>query len=213
MRVCVAAVAAAVSMWAAPALAADFTFTFDDEATAFLFGREHVDGTISGILYGLTDTGFSGPTGIAITEAPSELGVALGLFNPLIDYLGGTGFRVQNGVIISANAQMNIWDSAGGEYNIRFNYSEANTADINAFIHNGNQPIYRGVGNDNGFGGVTFALIPDSVPEPGTWALMLLGFGSMGWMLRRQMNPICSMRPVVLTTPVGASPTPPMGMV
>lgn len=28
--------------------------------------------------------------------------------------------------------------------------------------------------------------VPGAVPEPGTWMTMLLGFGLMGWMLRRQ---------------------------
>jgi len=27
---------------------------------------------------------------------------------------------------------------------------------------------------------------PPAVPEPGTWAMLLLGFGLMGWSLRRE---------------------------
>jgi hypothetical protein len=29
-------------------------------------------------------------------------------------------------------------------------------------------------------------ITPQAVPEPGTWALMLLGFGLIGWILRRR---------------------------
>ena len=32
--------------------------------------------------------------------------------------------------------------------------------------------------------------VPPAVPEPGTWMTMLLGFGLMGWLLRRQRTPV-----------------------
>jgi hypothetical protein len=35
-------------------------------------------------------------------------------------------------------------------------------------------------------GGVSLSITP--VPEPGAWALMLLGFGGMGAMLRRRRS-------------------------
>ena len=39
--------------------------------------------------------------------------------------------------------------------------------------------------NNNGFSGVTFATLDTSaVPEPATWAMMLVGFGGMGAALR-----------------------------
>ena len=39
---------------------------------------------------------------------------------------------------------------------------------------------------DCGFGGEAFTLKSGSVPEPASWALMLMGFGGLGAMLRRR---------------------------
>jgi hypothetical protein len=36
----------------------------------------------------------------------------------------------------------------------------------------------------------TFTLLTPSVPEPATWAMMLLGFGAVGFALRRQKAPL-----------------------
>ena len=33
---------------------------------------------------------------------------------------------------------------------------------------------------------------PPAVPEPGTWATMLLGFGLTGWMMRRRRRPVAA---------------------
>lgn len=43
---------------------------------------------------------------------------------------------------------------------------------------------------DNGsYGGnVAFQFVNAGVPEPATWALMLLGFGAVGWQLRRRRH-------------------------
>ena len=38
--------------------------------------------------------------------------------------------------------------------------------------------------------GGTFTLLTPSVPEPATWAMMLLGFGAVGFALRRQKAPL-----------------------
>jgi hypothetical protein len=43
-------------------------------------------------------------------------------------------------------------------------------------------------GNNNGTGslGGTITITDHGVPEPATWAMMLLGFGAIGWQLRRR---------------------------
>jgi hypothetical protein len=40
--------------------------------------------------------------------------------------------------------------------------------------------------NNQGLQGVTFTRIDTAVPEPATWALMLLGFGAIGFAARRR---------------------------
>jgi len=39
---------------------------------------------------------------------------------------------------------------------------------------------------------VTFSATTTAVPEPATWALMLLGFGSIGFVMRRRRRPVLS---------------------
>lgn len=46
-------------------------------------------------------------------------------------------------------------------------------------------------GNASSFTGtLNFAGQEGAVPEPATWAMMLLGFGAVGWQLRRRRNPV-----------------------
>src|ERR1041385_3537863 len=45
-----------------------------------------------------------------------------------------------------------------------------------------------GDNNDTGDLGGTVTINPAAVPEPATWALMLLGLGAVGWQLRRRKN-------------------------
>ena len=45
-------------------------------------------------------------------------------------------------------------------------------------------------GNNNGTGslGGTITITDHGVPEPATWAMMLVGFGAIGWQLRRRRS-------------------------
>lgn len=52
---------------------------------------------------------------------------------------------------------------------------------LNTITVNG---ISRGLGSYGG--NITF--IPSAVPEPGTWAMMLLGFGAIGFSMRRRQQ-------------------------
>ncbi|KND47246.1 MAG: hypothetical protein AB199_02350 [Parcubacteria bacterium C7867-004] len=48
--------------------------------------------------------------------------------------------------------------------------------------------FFNGVGNDNyvGLDNVVFEKVAAAVPEPSSWALMIIGFGGMGAMIRRR---------------------------
>lgn len=43
-----------------------------------------------------------------------------------------------------------------------------------------------GTGGGNGSYGGNLSFVADAVPEPATWALLMLGFGAMGLMIRRR---------------------------
>jgi hypothetical protein len=46
-------------------------------------------------------------------------------------------------------------------------------------------------GTDSSFSGtINYAAAPGNVPEPATWAMMLLGFGAVGWQMRRRRAPV-----------------------
>ena len=55
----------------------------------------------------------------------------------------------------------------------------------------GGSPPGGGGGSPPGGGPplVTQPLVPSAVPEPGTWATMLLGFGLLSWRFRRKARP------------------------
>lgn len=49
---------------------------------------------------------------------------------------------------------------------------------------------FGGTAGRTGFDNITFGSdVPNAVPEPGTWAMMLLGFGAIGFAMRRRMVP------------------------
>jgi hypothetical protein len=51
--------------------------------------------------------------------------------------------------------------------------------------------LIQGNNNDTGNLGGTVTINPaPGVPEPATWAMMLLGFGAIGWQLRRRARPV-----------------------
>lgn len=55
----------------------------------------------------------------------------------------------------------------------------------NAFTTSGARLTFAAVGTSNSYGGYLDNITITAVPEPGTWALMIGGFGGAGAMLRR----------------------------
>lgn len=51
-----------------------------------------------------------------------------------------------------------------------------------------NRLVIQGTATGQATYGGTITFTPGAVPEPGTWAMMLMGFGGLGYVMRRRRN-------------------------
>ena len=178
-----AAVAASLICGGTAAKAADFIFTFGSDLTDPNVNPASAQpGTVTGRIIGLPDDGTAGAQSVFIdTYSPDGTLVPIDVmlwFSPFdIDNL----FTVQNGDIVSALFRRS------NEFGPSFDRLFINVPIV------GDGTNYASLGsnnsisiwNNNGLDGITFTRIDTVVPEPGTWALMLLGFGAVGFAFRR----------------------------
>jgi len=171
MKAITLGMAAFAALAALPAAAANYNVTFDTTST--LFGGPFQ--TVRSI-FTTSDTAvqIGGQTAYAITGISGTINnVAItGLFdapgNPTYYYFTtGPTFLDGSGVRFNAGAATNI-----------------------AFFHQDNvaPDIYRinGNGTISAFGTATTSPATSAVPEPATWALMIVGFAMVGGALRRR---------------------------
>ncbi|HEY2837363.1 MAG TPA: PEPxxWA-CTERM sorting domain-containing protein, partial [Rhizomicrobium sp.] len=92
-----------------------------------------------------------------------------------ITFLGAGGFsQTINGTALGAPANGNITDPATNrQFFFKFDAGDQ----VNHIIFTTTQPAFE---FDNIYAAVS------SVPEPATWTMLIIGFGSIGFMLRRQ---------------------------
>jgi len=177
--------AAAMAGGCGSAHAADVTFTFADGTSSYFYSRDHLIGTtVSGILHGLVDNSTSQPTSVEFTSVDSGLGLTGNVFSA--SYMSGNGFGLSGGVVTSADFFFNFNDNVGNAFQLRLN-SQDFPIDANWLFWNGGSTPVVGTGNTLGFSGVTFGS-QGAVPEPATWAMMLLGFGMVGFAMRKRSN-------------------------
>lgn len=173
-------VAAAVAAVAAPAQAA-VTVTYPSGQVINLTTLDGIDydGTFRADLVGTGgDPNFTSSFSFVV-PGPGEVGIAAISIRTTagsnVDFTGGllngtTPFTISNGFVDTASLTSFI------------------NSGLNTFTLNGtlNAPAGDGTG---GFGGdVSFTL--GVVPEPATWALFILGFGTIGGALRRRNSQI-----------------------
>ena len=168
------------------AQAADFIFTFgSDLSDPNVNPTSAVSGTVTGRILGLADDGQSSAQSVFIDSYSPDGTVvpidALLWFWPYPD--SANLFTVEHGRIVSAIFQRS------SEFSPSFDRLY-----INVPIFDAGGTNYASLGSNNtlaiwnnqGLQGVTFTRIDTAVPEPATWALMLLGFGAIGFAARRR---------------------------
>lgn len=152
------------------------TFTATSNSTLLSFQGFNVPGstTLVNIFLGLTGSTFSSANDIlatTFTGTPSGCGAPGNMFTP---NSGDTGIY-GNKNIVFGGACVGLYDTAsqtvstvaGQSYTLRFSLSNVGTT-------------------NNGFRVTIDEPLAGAVPEPGTWAMMILGFGAMGLSLRRR---------------------------
>jgi hypothetical protein len=110
----------------------------------------------------------------------------------LDDFLSTTDLDITSVLVNGVSAMLTLEDADGivctmrgvgtcganetwAANNVPITGGQLNTIEVSGFS--------RGLGSYGG--NLTFTPARTAVPEPGTWALMLLGFGAIGWQIRR----------------------------
>jgi hypothetical protein len=174
-----APLAAALLNASATAEAADFIFTFDSDLSDPDVGGSAVAGTVTGRLLGLPDDGTQGAVQVYIDSYSPDATLTYPV--DVTDWFWQTAnlFTVSGGMIVAAEFEA---DDFLGENRLFINLPIFDSGGTNyASLGSGNTVS---VWNNQGLGGVTFTRI-GAVPEPSIWAMMLIGFGAVGFAMRR----------------------------
>lgn len=178
-----AAVAAALVCTGTASQAADFYFSFGTDTTDPNV-TSGVPGTVTGRILGLPEDGVDvGALQVLIDSYAPD-----GTLSFPIDANGWmfsldyeNSFTVENGMIVAALFRNDDF-TFGGDDQLLINVLLGNGSYTNYVSLDSNNA--SSVWNNQGYAGVTFTRIDAAVPEPGTWALMLFGFGAAGVALR-----------------------------
>lgn len=179
-----AALAACLICVGSTARAADFIFMFgSDLSDPDVDPSLAVSGNVTGRIIGLADDGPSSAQSVFIdTYSPDGTVVPVDVmlwFSPFdIDNL----FVVENGEIVSALFHRSTFGAPSFDQlwiNVEIFSSGTNFASLGS---NNSSAVW----NNQGLDGITFTRIETLVPEPATWAMMILGFGAVGFAFRRR---------------------------
>lgn len=162
----IATAAALCALTAAPALAADFSYSF--EAKNDVSGKI---GTVSGVIYGLADQGTS-PAKSFSFKAPN--------FSGELTTIYPSEFTVLNNQITDFSAR-GVGYEGFYDFYVILNFRDT------TFASRSNPRAYFEAWHATGKpSDLNFQRIDSAVPEPATWAMMIAGFSAIGLTLRRR---------------------------
>ena len=172
----------------APAADADVLYSFDGSSMTPAFtagitlnvqGGQAISGTgtinFSGNIFDLTlitpstvgNEAVPGPVGFRDNHGTDLFGADT--IVPIDGPCCGLLFAITNNPVWGQNALFNVWSNGGDSYGFLFSGTLANVFDV--YLNQG-----------SGTGTVS------AVPEPSTWAMMILGFAGVGFMAYRRKS-------------------------
>ena len=176
--------AAAVSLLcsASASHAADFTFSFTSDLTDPDVTNA-VAGTVTGRILGLADDGTSSAFSVLIDSYSPDGTLAYPIDVTQWFTQWENSFTVEGGVIVAAlfHADDDFDNPSLDRFYINVPIYETDGTNYASIGSNNSESIW----NNRGMSGISFSRIDSAIPEPSTWAFMLLGFGAAGVALRR----------------------------
>lgn len=168
--------------------------TGDDDYIGFVLGFNPGDLTASSTDFLIVDwkQGNQGSFGCTANAGLSISRATAGLGNN-----AGGWCHVGDGVteLARANTLGNTGWADLTEYTFSIEYTSSNVKvfvdnvlqlDVNGSFSNGRFGFYNYSQEQVQYAGITQDVLPGGVPEPGTWALLIVGFGAVGGALRRR---------------------------
>ena len=171
-------------VWASTATtAADFTFSFETDGSDpdVVNG---VPGTVTGRILGLPDDGSAAALQVLIDSYSPDGSLGFPIDATAWFSQFENSFTVVGGDIVAAAfyADNNFENSSLDQLFINIPIYETGGTNYASLGSNNSTSIW----NNQGLGGITFTRIGGAIPEPETWAFMLLGFGAIGLAFRRR---------------------------